>query len=159
MTSLGDIGLNITTDDSPKLEQGQVPGGVSVLCWHATPVANITWKHHAIGSNLVIRSQIGEISDQWRVSLHMVIILFDLVPVPYIALQKTRFQTFIDIFLPEKLIGKSHRPQQKRSLEEQALEYRMSREIKSPKTGKHGILLLRNEKKNAIWKLKSSRLS
>ena len=41
-TSSGDIGLNIRTLASPKVGQDQVSGGVSVLCWHAAPVANDT---------------------------------------------------------------------------------------------------------------------
>ena len=38
-------------------------------------------------------------------------ILFGKIPVPTIELPYRRFQTFLDISLPEKLIGKSHRPQ------------------------------------------------
>ena len=76
-TSSGEIGLNIRTLASPKVEQDQVSGGVSVLCWHATPVANVLWKPLAIRlkSNSVIRfrsaigSKIGVMPDQWRVSL------------------------------------------------------------------------------------------
>ena len=45
-TSSGDIGLNIRTLASPKVGQDQVSGGVSVLCWHAAPVANVLWKPH-----------------------------------------------------------------------------------------------------------------
>ena len=48
-TSSGDIGLNIRTLASPKVGQDQVSGGVSVLCWHAAPVANVLWKPLAIG--------------------------------------------------------------------------------------------------------------
>ena len=47
-TSSGDIGLNIWTPASPKVGQDQVSGGVSVLCWHAAPVANVLWKPLAI---------------------------------------------------------------------------------------------------------------
>ena len=47
-TSSGEIGLNIRTLPSPKVGQDQVSGGVSVLCWHATPVANVLWKPLAI---------------------------------------------------------------------------------------------------------------
>ena len=47
-TSSGDIGLNIRTLASPKQGQDQVSGGVSVLCWHAAPVANVLWKPLAI---------------------------------------------------------------------------------------------------------------
>ena len=47
-TSSGDIGLNIRTIASPKVGQDQVSGGVSVLCWHAAPVANVQWKPLAI---------------------------------------------------------------------------------------------------------------
>ena len=68
----------------------------------------------------------GVIPDQWRVSLYVVIIqnvvqhsgegdliLFGKIPVPTIQLPKRRFQTFLDISLPKKLIEKSHRPQNK----------------------------------------------
>ena len=41
------------------------------------------------------------------------LILFDKIPVPTIELPLRRFQTFLYISLPEKLIGKSHRPQNK----------------------------------------------
>ena len=47
-TSLGEIGLDIRTHASPKVGQDQVSGGVSVLCWHAAPVANVLWKPHSI---------------------------------------------------------------------------------------------------------------
>ena len=47
-TSSGDIGLNIKTLASPKVGQDQVSRGVSVLCWHAAPVANVLWKPLAI---------------------------------------------------------------------------------------------------------------
>ena len=47
-TSSGEIGLNIRTLASPKVGQVQVSGGVSVLCWHAAPVANVLWKPLAI---------------------------------------------------------------------------------------------------------------
>ena len=40
-TSSGVIDLNIRTHASPKLEQDQVSGGVSVLCWYAASVANV----------------------------------------------------------------------------------------------------------------------
>ena len=33
---------------SPKVGQNSVSGGVSVLCWHAAPVANVLWKPLAI---------------------------------------------------------------------------------------------------------------
>ena len=51
-TSSGEIVLNIRTLASPNVGQDQVSGGVSVLCWHAAPVANVLWK-----SNSVIRSR------------------------------------------------------------------------------------------------------
>ena len=51
-TSSGDIGLNIRTLASPKVGQDQVSGGVSVLCWHAAPVANVLWKPLAIGKKV-----------------------------------------------------------------------------------------------------------
>ena len=47
-TSSGDIGFNIRKLASPKVGQDQVSGGVSVLCWHAAPVANAHWKPLAI---------------------------------------------------------------------------------------------------------------
>ena len=43
-TSSGEIGLDIRTHASPKVRQDQVSGGVSVLCWHAAPVAYVLWK-------------------------------------------------------------------------------------------------------------------
>ena len=43
-TSSGEIGLDIRTYASPKVGQDQVSGGVSVLCWHAAPVAYVLWK-------------------------------------------------------------------------------------------------------------------
>ena len=49
-TSSGEIGLDIRTHASPKVGQEQVSGGVSVLCWHASPVANVLWKPHQITS-------------------------------------------------------------------------------------------------------------
>ena len=71
-TSSGDIGLNIRTLASPKVGQDQVSGGVSVLCWHAAPVANVLWNLSQLGkrSNSVIRSRsvigskIGVMPDQ-----------------------------------------------------------------------------------------------
>ena len=46
-TSLGEIGLNIRTLASLKLGKDQVSVGVSILCWHAAPVANVPWKPNA----------------------------------------------------------------------------------------------------------------
>ena len=79
-----------------------------------------------IRSRSVTGSKIGVMSYQWRMSLYVVIIqnvvqhsgerdliLFGKIPVSTIELPKRRFQTFLDIFLPEKLIWKSHRPQNK----------------------------------------------
>ena len=43
-TSSGEIGLDIRTHASPKVGQDQVSRGVSVLCWHAAPVAYFPWK-------------------------------------------------------------------------------------------------------------------
>ena len=43
-TSSEEIGLDIRTHASPKVGQDQVSGGVSVLCWHAAPVAYVLWK-------------------------------------------------------------------------------------------------------------------
>ena len=34
----------LETHASPKVGQDQVSGGVSVLCWHAAPVAYVLWK-------------------------------------------------------------------------------------------------------------------
>ena len=47
-TSSGEIRLNIITLASPKVGQDQVSGGVSVLCWHAAPIANDQWKPRGI---------------------------------------------------------------------------------------------------------------
>ena len=47
-TSSGEMGLNIRTLASPKVGQDQVSGGVSILCWHAAPVANTLRKPIAI---------------------------------------------------------------------------------------------------------------
>ena len=47
-TSSGKIGLDIRTHASPKVGQDQVSGGVSVLCWHAAPVANVLLKPYTI---------------------------------------------------------------------------------------------------------------
>ena len=65
-----------------KSEMGhyQVSGGVSVLCWQTAPVAvfygnlrNFLIKSKSvIKSSSVISSQIGEMSDQLRVSMYMV---------------------------------------------------------------------------------------
>ena len=41
-TSSGEIGLDIRTHASPKVGQDQVSGGVSVLCWHAEPIDELT---------------------------------------------------------------------------------------------------------------------
>ena len=81
-TSSGEIGLNIRTHANPKVGQDQVSGGVSVLCWHATPIANVLRNLAQLGkqsdsvirSRSVIWSKIGVMSDQWRVSLYMVIL-------------------------------------------------------------------------------------
>ena len=43
-TSSGEIGLDMRTHASPKVGQDQVSGGLSVLCWHAAPVAYVLWK-------------------------------------------------------------------------------------------------------------------
>ena len=81
-TSSGEIVLNIRTHTSPKVWQNQASGGVSMLCWHAAPVAIVLWKPRKKGkkSNSVIRSRsvtgskVGVMSDQLRVSLYMVIL-------------------------------------------------------------------------------------
>ena len=41
---LAPFGLDIRTYASPKVGQDQMSGGVSVLCWHVAPVANVLWK-------------------------------------------------------------------------------------------------------------------
>ena len=43
-TNSGEIGLDIRTHASPKVGQDQVSGRVSVLRWHAAPVAYVPWK-------------------------------------------------------------------------------------------------------------------
>ena len=48
-TSSGEICLNIRTHASPKVGQDQVSGVVSVLCWHAAPVAYVLWTPCTIG--------------------------------------------------------------------------------------------------------------
>ena len=60
--------------------QDQVSGGVSVLCWLAAPDAMfngnlqnlVIRSKSSIKSSSVIRSQIGVLSDQLRVSLYKV---------------------------------------------------------------------------------------
>ena len=47
-TSSGEIGVDIRKHASPKVGKDQVSGGVSVLCWHATPVANVLLKPRII---------------------------------------------------------------------------------------------------------------
>ena len=47
-TSSGEIGLDIRTHACPIVGQDQVSGGVSVLCWHAAPVAYVLWKPYKI---------------------------------------------------------------------------------------------------------------
>ena len=42
--------------------------------------------------------------------------MFDKIPVPTIELPERRSQTFLYISLPEKLIGKSHHPQNETSI-------------------------------------------
>ena len=51
-TSSGEIGLDIRTHASPKVGQDQVSGGVSVLCWHAAPVAYVLWKHRNMETHM-----------------------------------------------------------------------------------------------------------
>ena len=63
-----------------QMGQDQVSGEVSVLCWLAAPVAMFNGNLHnlvirsksLIKSSSVISSQIGVMSDQFRVSLYMV---------------------------------------------------------------------------------------
>ena len=47
-TSSGEIGLDIRTHASPKVGHEHVSEGVSVLRWHAAPVANVLWKPRII---------------------------------------------------------------------------------------------------------------
>ena len=75
-TSSGDIGLNIRTLASPKVGQDQVSGGVSVPCWHATPVADALWKpifgkmsDSVMMSSQGIMSQTGLMSKRCKMSL------------------------------------------------------------------------------------------
>ena len=75
-TSSGEIGLDIRTHAIPKVGQDQVSGGVSVPCWHATPVAD-TLRKRIFGeildslklSSPVIMSQTGILSNRYRMSL------------------------------------------------------------------------------------------
>ena len=55
-TSAGEIGHEIRTDASPKMGQDQVSGGISVLCLHAAPIANVLWKPHKIRWNVKYKS-------------------------------------------------------------------------------------------------------
>ena len=57
-TSSGEIGLDIRTHASPKEEQDQVSGGVSVLCRHVTPVANVIWKPRTISLKVKIGNKV-----------------------------------------------------------------------------------------------------
>ena len=80
-TSSGEICLSIRTLASPKVGQNQVSAGVSILCWHAAPFANVLWESLAIRkkSNSVLRSgsvtesNIGVMFSEWRLILYMVI--------------------------------------------------------------------------------------
>ena len=96
MTSSGNNVLNIKANASPKMGQDHVPGGVSVLCWLAAPVAVYygNLQNLVIRSSSVISSQIGVMSDQLRVSLYIVMpynvmyhlgegdfIMFDEIPI------------------------------------------------------------------------------
>ena len=47
-TSSEEIGLSIRTHASHKVGQDEVSGGVSLLFWHVTAVANALWKPSAI---------------------------------------------------------------------------------------------------------------
>ena len=74
-TSSGEIGLDIRTHASPKVGQDQVSGGVSVPCWHGTPVADALWKpifgemSDSVMSSPFIMSQTGIMSHRYRMSL------------------------------------------------------------------------------------------
>ena len=54
--------------------QDQVSGGVSVLCWLAASVAMFygNLQNSVIKSSSVVRSQIGVMYDQFRVSVYMI---------------------------------------------------------------------------------------
>ena len=60
--------------------QDHAPGGVSVLCWLAAPVAKVCGNLPELGNNVkngnkvqfATRSRFSEMSDQWRVSLYMI---------------------------------------------------------------------------------------
>ena len=105
-TSSGEIVLEIRTYASPKVRQDQMSGGVSVLCWHVAPVANVLWKPRQLGnkSNSVIRSKSVTVNN-WCYVLSMEgvtayglhpeyratfgrggLILFGKIPAPTIAL-------------------------------------------------------------------------
>ena len=58
-TSSGEIGLDIRTHASPKVGQDQVSGGVSVLCWHAAPVAYVLWKPCTNNSSIIIATHMS----------------------------------------------------------------------------------------------------
>ena len=72
----GEIGLDIRTHASPEEGQDQVSGGVSVPCWHATPVADAPWKpifgemsDSVIMLSPVKKSQTSIMSIRYRMSL------------------------------------------------------------------------------------------
>ena len=52
-----------------KMEQDQMFGGASVLCWLAAPLQMFYW--NLLGNK--VQSWFSEMSDQWRVSLYMAI--------------------------------------------------------------------------------------
>ena len=58
MTSSGKNGLNIRTNASAKWDRTRCPGGVSVLCWLAAPIAMFygNLQNLAIRSKSVIKS-------------------------------------------------------------------------------------------------------
>ena len=62
-TRLGEIGLNTRPHASSKMGQDQVYGGVSVLCLHATPVANVLRQPHGIGWKAIV--QFGNKVTNW----------------------------------------------------------------------------------------------
>ena len=69
-TSSGEIGLDIKTHISPKAGQDQVFGRVSVLCWHATPVAYFFYENLAHPDSMDALAQcwfmVGRLADGWR---------------------------------------------------------------------------------------------
>ena len=73
----------------------------------------VIWSRSVIRSILVISSRFSEMSDQWRVSLYIVMSQNVMKHLGEGDLEKRRIQTFPDTALLEKFIWKSHRPPKK----------------------------------------------